>query len=119
MNLPPEVDQAAQRLLDVLRGTSALREYAQTREAVMAQDDLRLLVRRYERVQAALQLAAMTGTPPRESDQAEFEHLGAIVYESDEAAAYLLSRMRAQQLVAATMDRLTAEVGLNVDIRES
>ena len=80
--------------------------------------NLRLL-RRFSRAQSALQLSTMAGTEPREEDAAEFERLSTLLYESSEVTDYLLAQMKVQQLVAATMERITREAGIQVDIPEA
>lgn len=110
------VAQATDQLLQALRGTDAFIRYASLKESVMADEMNRRLLKRFTRAQSALQMAAMAGGEPREEDAGEFEKLSALVYQSEELTEYLLAQMRVQQLVAETMDRLTREVGLDVEL---
>lgn len=119
MNMPQEVSQAADALLQALRRTEALSEYTRLRQIVMADEVNRRLLSRFTRAQTALQMAAMAGTEPREEDAAEFEKLSALLYQSEDVTEYLLAQMRAQQLIAETLERLTREVGISVDIKEA
>jgi len=119
MNMPAEVAQAADALLDALRHTETFQTYEELKKNVMADEVNRRLLDRFMRAQSALQMAAMAGSDPREEDTAEFEKLSALLYQSPEVTDFLLSQMRVQQLVAQTMSRITGEVGISIDIREA
>lgn len=119
MNMPQEVCRAAENLLAALRRTDTFTQYEALRQNVMADEVNRRLLDRFSRAQTALQMAAMAGSEPREEDAAEFEKLSALLYQSEEVTDYLLAQMRAQQLVAQTLEKLTNAVGLNVDIKET
>lgn len=119
MTMPNEVARAADELLTALRRTEAFTQYNRLKKTVLSDEVNRRLLERFTRAQAALQMAAMAGTEPREEDTAEFEKLSALLYQSEEVTEYLLAQMRAQQLVAETLERLTREVGINVDIKEA
>ena len=119
MNMPTEVAQAAEALLDALRNTDTFREYEELKKTVMADDVNRRLLDRFMRAQSALQMAAMAGSEPREEDTAEFEKLSALLYQSPEVTDFLLAQMIVQQLVAQTMSRITGEAGISIDIREA
>ena len=119
MNLPEEVMRAADELLSALKHTDAFIEYDQLRQSVMADEVNRRLLDRFSRAQAALQMAAIAGSEPREEDASEFERLSALLYESAEMTDYLLAQMKVQQLVAATMEKLTREAGIRIDIPEA
>lgn len=115
MRLPGRADE----LLAALRRTEAFTQYNRLKETVLRDEVNRRLLERFTHAQAALQMAAMAGTEPREEDTAEFEKLSALLYQSEEVTEYLLAQMRAQQLVAETLERLTREVGISVDIKEA
>ena len=119
MQMPKEVATAADALLDALKATEAFQTYMALQESVMADEVNLRLLRRFSRAQSALQLSAMAGTEPREEDAAEFERLSTLLYESSEVTDYLLAQMKVQQLVAATMERITREAGIQVDIPEA
>ena len=63
-------------------------------------------------------MAALAGSDPRDEDAAEFERLSTLLYQSEELTDFLLARMRVQRLVASTMERLTREVGLDIELPE-
>ncbi len=119
MHMPEEVSRAAEALLDALKHTKAFEEYDALRSRVMADEVNRRLLERFSRAQSALQLSAMAGSEPKEEDAAEFEKLSALLYENAEITDYLLSQMKVQQLVAATMEKLTREAGIQVDLPEA
>ncbi len=118
MNLPFGVQRAADALLDELHETEAFQTYLALQQSVMADEVNRRLLARFTRAQAALQMASMTGSDPREEDAREFERLSALLYDSDEVANYLLAQMRVQQLVAAVMEKITREAGISIDLKE-
>ena len=112
------VVQATDQLLDALRATEAFTRYAALKQSVMADDVNRRLLERFTRAQTALQMAAIAGSEPRAEDASDYERLSALLYQSEELTDYLLSQMRVQQLVASTMERLTREVGLDIELPE-
>ena len=119
MNMPNEVAQAADALLDALRRTETFQTYEALKKSVLADEVNRRLLDRFMRAQSALQMAAMAGSEPREEDTAEFEKLSALLYQSPEVTDFLLAQMKVQQLVAATMEKLTRECGIDVEIPEA
>ena len=119
MNMPNEVSQAADALLDALRRTEPFQTYEELKKSVLADEVNRRLLDRFMRAQSALQMAAMAGSEPREEDTAEFEKLSALLYQSPEVTDFLLAQMKVQQLVAQTMSRITDEAGISIDIREA
>ena len=116
MELPEDVARATDALLAALEATEAFETCARLRESVMADEVSRRLLGRFTRAEAALRMAAAAGSDPRPEDMQEFERLSALLYESDEVSAYLLSRMSAQRLAAAVMERVAqaAEIGAEI-----
>ena len=119
MYMPEEVSRAADHLLEVLKQTDAFAQYDALRETVMADEVNRRLLSRFSRAQSALQLAAIAGSEPKEEDAAEFEKLSALLYDSPEITDYLLAQMKVQQLVAATMEKLTREAGIQIEVPQA
>lgn len=118
MNLPMELQQAADALLDAFRRTEAFQTYDTLQKSVMADEVNRRLLARFSRAQSALQMAAMAGSEPREEDTREFEKLSALLYENEEIADYLLAQMKVQQMVAELLDGITCEAGICVEMKE-
>ena len=116
MELPEDVARATDALLAALEATEAFETCARLRESVMEDEVSRRLLGRFTRAEAALRMAAAAGSDPRPEDMQEFERLSALLYESDEVSAYLLSRMSAQRLAAAVMERVAqaAEIGAEI-----
>ena len=119
MHMPEEVTRAADELLAALKRTEAFHQYETLRETIMADEVNRRLLERFMRAQSSLQLAAIAGSEPREEDAAEFEKLSTLLYQSPDITDYLLAQMRVQQLVAGTIEKLTRETGIHVDIPEA
>lgn len=119
MHMPEEVSKAADQLLDALKKTDAFVEYNTLRQSVLADEVNRRLLDRFARAQSALQLSAIAGTEPKEEDASEFEKLSALLYDSPEITDYLLAQMKVQQLVAATMEKLTREAGIQFEIPQA
>ena len=111
--------RAADELLSALHATESWKRYAALRESVMADEGTAALLRRLTPVFAvltALQMAALSGSEPREEDTRAFEQLSALLYESEEASEYLLAQMKVQQLVAQLMEKITREAGLDIPL---
>lgn len=118
MNLPMELQQAADALLDALRRTEAFQTYQELQKSVMADEVNRRLLSRFTRAQSALQMAAVAGSEPRVEDTREFEKLSALLYENEEISDYLLAQMRVQQMVAEVLDGITREAGICIEMKE-
>ena len=103
-------------LLSALHETESWKRYAALRESVMADEGTAALLRRFAAAQSALQMAALSGSEPREEDTRAFEQLSALLYESEEASEYLLAQMKVQQLVAQLMEKITREAGLDIPL---
>ena len=99
MELPVEVASATDALLAALRETEPFRIVRGTEPLPGS-----VVIAGFGRAEAALRMAAAAGVEPRAEDAREFERLSALLYESDEVSAYLLSRMSAQRLAAAVME---------------
>ena len=108
--------RAADDLLNALHETESWKRYAALRESVMADEGTEALLRRFAAAQSALQMAALSGSEPREEDTRAFEQLSALLYESEEASEYLLAQMKVQQLVAQLMEKITREAGLDIPL---
>ena len=113
-----ELERATEQLLDALRQTEEYTRYAGLKQSVMADAENRALLKRFLRAQTAVQMSALSGTQASDEDTNAFEALSALVYASDELTDFLLSQMRVQQLVAHTMQRVTQEVGLEIELPE-
>ena len=116
MHMPEEVSMAADQLLEALKKTDAFVHYDALRQSVLSDEVNRRLLDRFARAQSALQLAAIAGSEPKEEDTSEFEKLSALLYDNPEITDYLLAQMKVQQLVAATMEKLTREAGIQIEI---
>ena len=116
MELPEDVARATEALLAALNATEAFQTCARLRDAVMEDEVSRRLLGRFTRAEAALRMAAAAGSDPRPEDMQEFERLSALLYESDEVSAYLLSRMSAQRLAAAVMERVAEAADIGAEI---
>ena len=119
MHMPEEVSKAADLLLAAIRNTEAFQTYEKLRASVLADEVHSRLLERFTRAQTALQMSAMAGKEPDPDTAAEFEKLSMLLYQSEEVTDYLLAQMRVQQLVAATMERITREAGIKFDIPEA
>ena len=113
-----DVTQATEQLLEAMRQTDEYRRYAAAKQTVAADAEQSALLRRFLRAQTAVQMAALSGAEAREADVTAFEALSALVYASDELTEFLLAQMSVQQLVAKTMERVTREVGLEIELPE-
>lgn len=114
----PEVQQAANALLEAIRHTECYRRYAALKESGMADEGNRALLRRFTSAQTALQMAAIAGAEAKEEDTLAFEQLSALLYANPEITDYLLAQMQVQQLAASVMEMISKEVGLDVTLPE-
>lgn len=119
MHMPEEVSRAADLLMAAIKNTESFQTYDKLRSSVMSDEVNSRLLERFTRSQTILQMSVMAGKEPDEETAAEFEKLSMLLYQNEEVADYLLAQMRVQQLVAATMERITREAGIKIDIPEA
>ena len=111
MTMPKAVRDALSTLLEALGETPQKREMLSLREKVFASEVNGRLLQRYFDIQRELQGAALQDTPADEALMKEFEKLNLVLFEDEEISAYLMARMRWQQLLSAVLEELVDDSG--------
>ena len=107
--------RAADELLSALHETESWKRYAALRESVMADEGTAALLRRFAAAQSALQMAALSGSEPREEDTRAFEQLSALLYDSEEASE--TAQIKAYKHIVSFLDA-KGKTGLLDDINK-
>lgn len=111
MEMTPETRRALQSLKEALHRTPVWQEYHALLEKVMAREENRRLLNQYFLLQQELQSAALSDTAADPECVREFDKLNMLLFDDDEISAFLLSRMKWQQLLSAVLEDLVGEEG--------
>jgi cell fate (sporulation/competence/biofilm development) regulator YlbF (YheA/YmcA/DUF963 family) len=90
--------------------------YHDLKEAVMSDETTAVLVKEYHKLQIALQVAAMGGQTPDETDMQRFQALNALLYSKPEISRYLLCEMRLQQMLSDLYRIINDAAGLQIEL---
>ena len=101
---------ALETFLASLKQTQDWQAYVRAREAAFSEEANAALIRRYEEVQTAVQMAAFAGGDPDGEDVSEFSRLNTIAFAIPAVADYLTARMKMQHLVSQTVEMLSGSL---------
>ena len=90
--------------------------YHTLREEVMAEETQAALIREFKKLQITLQMAAMAGQQPDETDMQRFSGISSLLFTKPEVQQYLLSEMRLQQTMADIFKILTEAADLDMEL---
>lgn len=110
------LEKATEALVVVIRESVEYRQYQVLREAVMAEEGTRVMLREYQRVQSSLQMATMTGQEGEVEDVRRFSQLTALLFDNPEISQYLLAKLSLQNKLGEVLQRLTDAAGLDTDV---
>ncbi len=113
-NVPTRL--ATEQLTAALRESDEYQQYKNLREAVMANETNRTLLKEYQRTQTKLQMAAMAGSTASDDDVERFNKLSSLLYLNADMAQYLLAQMRLQQLTGEVFQAVAAATELDLEL---
>ena len=112
----PTIPEATEQLAAALRGSDECRQYLALKDAVMASESNRALLKEYQRTQTRLQMAAVSGQEADSDDVERFSKLSSLLYMNAEVAQYLIAQLRVQQMMGSVFQSIAGAAGLDIDL---
>ena len=110
------VNEATELLANAIRHTEEYQQYQALKDAVLANETNRALLKEYQRLQTKLQMAAVSGLESSSEDVQRFQQMTSLLYMNAETAQYLMAQMRVQQLTGEVFQRVTNAAGLELEL---
>lgn len=111
-----QVMDAAQALCQAIAESPEYREYARLKEEIAADAGIQGLVTEYKRLQAAVQLRALSGQGMEGEEAQRFGQLSALLFADQRTAPFLLAEMRLQKMMAEIFEKLTRAAGMELTL---
>lgn len=110
------VRAATELLAQAIHQSEEYKQYKALRDAVMADDANRALLKEYQRTQTRLQMAAAAGAQAEEADVERFNRMTPLLYMNGDVAQYLMAQMRLTQLAGEVFQQVTAAAELELEL---
>ena len=107
---------AAHRLAQDIKDSEEYRTYHALRETVMADETQAALIREYKKLQAAIQMAALSGREPDAEEMTRFSGISSLLFTKPEVSQYLMSEMRLQQAMADIFRIITEAADIDLGL---
>ena len=112
----PDIKTASDQLADAIRQSEEYATYKQLKDAVMADETNKALVREYQRLQTKLQMAAVTGADSTEDDVQRFQQLSGLLMMNGDISQYMMAQMRVQQMLSEVFQTITQAADLEINL---
>ncbi len=106
----------AHRLAQDIRQSEEYQTYHGLKEEVMADETTAALIREYKKLQVKLQMGAVSGHQPDETDMQRFQGITALLFGNPTVSRYMLAEMRLQQAVADIFKIVTDAANIDLAI---
>ena len=90
----------AHRLAQEIRQSEEYQTYHGMKESVLADETTAALIREYKKLQVKLQMGAVSGHQPDETDMQRFQGITSLLFTNPEVSRFMLAEMRLQQALA-------------------
>ena len=81
-------------------GSNLNLKHARVKESVLADETTAALIREYKKLQVKLQMGAVSGHQPDETDMQRFQGITSLLFTNPEVSRFMLAEMRLQQALA-------------------
>lgn len=106
----------AHQLAAAIKQSDEYKDYHRLKEEVMADETTAALIKEYRKLQMTLQIGAMGGQAPDETDMQRFQGISALLYGKPEVSQFLLCEMRLQQTLSDLFKIITDAAGLQIEL---
>lgn len=110
------VRAATELLAQAIQNSEEYKQYITLRDAVMANEANRALLKEYQRTQTRLQMAAAAGASAEEADVERFNRMTPLLYMNGEVSQYLVAQMRLTQMAGEVFQRVTQAAELELEL---
>jgi len=104
------------RLAEEIKRSDEYKAYHDIKDDVMTDETTAALIKEYRKLQVTLQVDAMNGHSPDETDMQRFQGISALLFGKPSVSQFLLSEMRLQQMVGDVFKIIADASGLQMDI---
>ena len=111
-----DIKTAENSLAEAIRQTPEYQEYIRNRDIVFADSVSAALLKEYNSLQTKLQMFALTGKEAEQRDVDRFSQLNGLMTLSPQTAAYLISKVRVQKLLADVFASLSEACQLPIEM---
>ena len=104
----------AHRLAQEIRQCEEYQTYHELKNTVMADETTAALIREYKKLQVKLQMGAVSGHQPDETDMQRFQGITSLLFTNPDVSRFMLSEMRLQQAMADIFKIITEAAGIDL-----
>ena len=110
------ISQATEELVAAIHASDEYAAYSSLKESIAGDETTRALLKEYQRLQMALQMAAASGREAESDTVERFTRLSGLLYMNQDASQFLLAQLRMQKLAGDMFQRITEAAGLEMDL---
>ena len=103
----------AHRLAQDIRQSEEYQTYHGLKDEVMADETTAALIREYKKLQVKLQMGAVSGHQPDETDMQRFQGITSLLFTNPEVSRFMLAEMRLQQAMADIFKIISDAAGVD------
>lgn len=90
----------AHRLANDIKQSEEYQTYHGMKDSVMADETTAALIKEYKKLQVKLQMGAVAGHQPDETDMQRFQGITSLLFTNPDVSRFMLAEMRLQQALA-------------------
>ena len=104
----------AHRLAQEIRQSEEYQTYHGLKDEVMADETTAALIKEYKKLQVKLQMGAVSGHQPDETDMQRFQGITSLLFTNPEVSRFMLAEMRLQQAMADIFKIISDAAGVDL-----
>ncbi len=104
----------AHRLAQEIRQSEEYQTYHGMKDSVMADETTAALIREYKKLQVKLQMGAVAGHQPDETDMQRFQGITSLLFTNPDVSRFMLAEMRLQQAMADIFRIISDAAGIEL-----
>ncbi len=106
----------AHRLAQEIRQSEEYQTYHGLKDEVMSDETTAALIKEYKKLQIKLQMGAVSGHQPDETDMQRFQGITSLLFGNSTVSRYMLAEMRLQQALADIFKIVTEAANIDMPI---
>ena len=103
----------AHRLAQDIRQSEEYQTYHGMKDSIMADETTAALIKEYKKLQVKLQMGAVSGHQPDETDMQRFQGITSLLFTNPEVSRFMLAEMRLQQALADIFKIINEAAGVD------
>ena len=106
----------AHRLAQEIRQSEEYQTYHGMKDDVLADETTAALIREYKKLQVKLQMGAVAGHQPDETDMQRFQGITSLLFGNPTVGRYMMAEMRLQQALADIFKIITEAANIDMGL---